>query len=79
VEYQLRAWTDMSEGLFDIYADLRHNILDSFAEAGVEIMTPTILSHRDASELAIPTERFPSRPRRREVRIAVDPPNPSAQ
>jgi small-conductance mechanosensitive channel len=79
VEYQLRAWTDMSEGLFDIYADLRPNILDSFAEAGVEIMTPTILSHRDASELAIPTERFPSRPRPREVRIAVDPPNPFGQ
>lgn len=79
VEYQLRAWTDMSEGLFDSYSDLRRNVLDSFAEAGVEIMTPTILSHRDASELAIPTERFPSRPRPREVRIAVDPPNPSGQ
>jgi small-conductance mechanosensitive channel len=76
VEYQLRVWTNTSEGLFDTYADLRRNILDAFAEAGVEIMTPTILSHRDASELAIPTERFPSRPRPREIRIAIDPRNP---
>ena len=75
VDYQLRAWTNTSEGLFDTYAALRRNILDCFAEAGVEIMTPTILSHRDASELAIPPERFPSRPRPRKIRIAVDPPN----
>jgi small-conductance mechanosensitive channel len=75
VDYQLRAWTNTSEGLFDTYAALRRNILDTFAEAGVEIMTPTILSHRDASELAIPTERFPSRHRPREIRIAVEPPN----
>jgi len=54
VEYQLRLWTNTSEGLFHTYANLRRNILDAFAEAGVEIITPTILSHRDASELAIP-------------------------
>jgi hypothetical protein len=75
VEYQLRAWANTSEALFDTYAGLRRNILDAFAEAGVEIMTPTILSHRDANEIAIPPERFPSRPRPREIRIAVDPPN----
>jgi small-conductance mechanosensitive channel len=43
VEYQLRAWTNTSEGLFDTYAD------------------------------------FPSRPRPREIRIAVDPPNHSGE
>jgi small-conductance mechanosensitive channel len=74
VEYQLRVWSNTSEGLFDTYADLRRNILDAFADAGIEIMTPTILSHRDGSELAIPTERFPTRARPREIRIAVDPP-----
>jgi small-conductance mechanosensitive channel len=77
VEYNLRAWTTTSEGIFDIHADLRRNILDAFAEAGIEIMTPTILSHRDASELAVPTERFPSRPQPRGIRITVDPPDPS--
>jgi small-conductance mechanosensitive channel len=76
VEYNLRAWTNTSEGIFDIHADLRRNILDAFADAGIEIMTPTILSHRDASGLAVPTERFPSRPQPRGIRITVDPPGP---
>jgi small-conductance mechanosensitive channel len=77
VEYHLRAWTNTSEGIFDTHAELRRNILDAFAEAGIEIMTPTILSHRDASELAVPTELFPSRPQPRGIRITVDPSNPS--
>jgi small-conductance mechanosensitive channel len=75
VEYELRAWTKTSEGIFETYAALRRNVLDAFADAGVEIMTPTILSHRDASELAVPTERFPNRPRPTGIRIEVDPPN----
>jgi small-conductance mechanosensitive channel len=77
VEYHLRAWTNSSEGIFDTHAELRRNILDAFAEAGIEIMTPTILSHRDASELAVPTELFPGRPQPRGIRITVDPSNPS--
>jgi small-conductance mechanosensitive channel len=77
VEYHLRAWTNTSEGIFDTHADLRRNILDAFAEAGIEIMTPTILSHRDASEVAVPTEQFPRRPQPRGIRITVDTPNPS--
>ena len=56
VEYHLRAWTRTSEGIFESYAALRRNVLDAFADGGVEIMTPTILSHRDASELAVPIE-----------------------
>jgi small-conductance mechanosensitive channel len=79
VEYHLRAWTNTSEGIFDTHADLRRNILDAFAEAGIEIMTPTILSHRDASELAVPTEQFPSRPQPRGIRITVDPLTPPDQ
>jgi small-conductance mechanosensitive channel len=77
VEYHLRAWTNTSEGIFDTHAELRRNILDAFAEAGIEIMTPTILSHRDASELAVPNERFPGRPQARGIRITVDSPDPS--
>lgn len=76
VEYHLRAWTNTSEGIFDTHAELRRNILDAFAEAGIEIMTPTILSHRDASELAVPNERFPGRPQARAIRITVGPSNP---
>lgn len=73
VEYELRVWTKTSEEMFEICANLRRNVLDAFANAGVEIMTPTILSLRDASELAVPVERFPNRPRPPGVRITVDP------
>jgi len=75
VDYELRAWTKTSEGIFETYAALRRNVLDAFADGGVEIMTPTILSHRDASELAVPRERFPNRPRPQGIRITVDPPD----
>ncbi len=73
MEYALRAWTKTSEEIFDTHAALRRNVLDAFADAGVEIMTPTILSHRDASELAVPTDRFPNRSQPQGTRIAVDP------
>ena len=73
VEYELRAWTKTAEGIFESQAALLRNVLDAFADGGVEIMTPTILSHRDASELAVPTERFPDRPRPKGIRVAVDP------
>ena len=73
VDYELRAWTKSSEGIFESYAALRRNVLDAFADSGVEIMTPTILAHRDASELAVPVERFPNPPRPRGIRVVVDP------
>jgi small-conductance mechanosensitive channel len=74
VEYALRAWTKTSEEIFDTCATLRRNVLDAFADAGVEIMTPTILSHRDASDLAVPTDRFPNRSQPQGIRITVDAP-----
>jgi small-conductance mechanosensitive channel len=73
VEYELRTWTKTSERIFETGAALRQNVLDAFADAGVEIMTPTILSHRDASELAVPAERFPNRSQPAGIRINVDP------
>ena len=73
VEYELRAWTKTAEGIFESQAALLRSVLDAFADGGVEIMTPTILSHRDASELAVPTERFPDRPRPKGIRVAIDP------
>ncbi len=74
VEYHLRAWTKTSEGIFESYAALRRNLLDAFADGGVEIMTPTILSHRDASDLAVPVERLPNPPRPHGIRVVVEPP-----
>jgi small-conductance mechanosensitive channel len=74
VEYALRAWTKTSEEIFETCAALRRNVLDAFADAGVEIMTPTVLSHRDAGDLAVPTDRFPNRYRSQGIRITVDSP-----
>jgi small-conductance mechanosensitive channel len=73
VEYELRSWTKTSEEIFQTCAALRRNILDAFADAGVEIMTPTIVSHRDASELAVPIERFANRSQAAGIRVTVDP------
>jgi small-conductance mechanosensitive channel len=63
--YELRTWTKNAEEIFDTCTSLRLNFLDAFADAGIEIITPAILSLRDASELAVPTERFPSVPSRK--------------
>jgi small-conductance mechanosensitive channel len=70
VNYQLLAWTDIAEKMVLINSELRRNVLDCFNAAGVEIMTPSVLSHRDASEAAIPPERMqqPVAPKR----IVVD-------
>jgi small-conductance mechanosensitive channel len=75
VEYELRAWAGNAEGIFETYAALRRNILDAFNEAGVEIMTPTILAHRDANDLAVPEERFPARHGSRGIAVTVNPVN----
>ncbi len=72
VEYELRTWTKTSEEIFESGAALRQNVLDAFADAGVEIMTPTILAHRDASALAVPAERFPNRSEPAGIRINLD-------
>ena len=73
VNYDLMAatnLTDQPDRLLRTSSDLRRNVLDAFNAAGVEIMTPSVLAHRDASGLAIPAERFPERPAARG--IAVD-------
>ncbi len=73
VEYELRTWTKNAEEIFDTCTALRLNVLDAFADAGIEIITPAILSRRDASELAVPTERFPNRPKPEGIRISLHP------
>jgi len=58
--------------MVETHSALRRNVLDAFNRAGVEIMTPSILGHRDASGLAIPPETFPKRPTRRGIAVDVD-------
>jgi len=72
VQYELRAWTDQPVAMFETHSTLRRNVLDAFNRAGVEIMTPSILGHRDASGLAIPPDAFPDRPTRRGIAVDVD-------
>ena len=79
VNYDLMAWTklvDRPDRLARTSSELRRNVLDAFNTAGVEIMTPTVLSHRDASGLLIPTEMFPDRPTAKG--IAIDLRNPKS-
>ena len=70
VNYQLLAWTDRPEKMVLVNSELRRNVLDCFNAAGIEIMTPSVLAHRDASEATIPPERLqqPVAPKR----ITVD-------
>jgi small-conductance mechanosensitive channel len=72
VQYELRAWTDRPVAMFETHSTLRRNVLDAFNRAGVEIMTPSILAHRDASGLAIPPDAFPDPPARRGIAVRVD-------
>jgi small-conductance mechanosensitive channel len=71
VNYELRALTNSPELMFRTLSTLRANVLDAFNRGGVEIMTPSILAHRDASNLAIPPEQFRERPPRAGIAIDV--------
>jgi small-conductance mechanosensitive channel len=71
VSYQLRAWSDRADLMFETHSSLRANVLDAFNRAGVEIMTPSIFAHRDASNLAIPQKQFPDRPEPRGIAVNV--------
>jgi small-conductance mechanosensitive channel len=71
ISYQLRAWSDRADLMYETHSILRANVLDEFNRAGVEIMTPVIYAHRDASELAIPQEKFPNRPQPRGIAVEI--------
>jgi small-conductance mechanosensitive channel len=71
VTYELRAFTSKPVFMFRTLSELRANVLDAFNRAGVEIMTPSILAHRDASHLAVPPEQFRDRSTRTGIAIDV--------
>jgi small-conductance mechanosensitive channel len=77
VSYELRAWTDRADIMFVTSSILRRNVLDAFNTAGVEIMTPNVLAHRDASGLAVPEERFPHRGAARGIVVDVNRSSPN--
>jgi len=59
VTYQINVFTDHPHEMLAIYSNLHANILDSFFEAGLEIMSPHYTSLRDGNRPAIPAEYFP--------------------
>ena len=71
VNYELRAFTKAPALMFHTLSALRANVLDAFNRAGVEIMTPSIYAHRDASHLAVPPEQFHEASRPRGIAIDV--------
>lgn len=71
VNYELRAYTNQPTLMFNTLSELRANVLDAFNRAGVEIMTPSVLAHRDASNLAVPEEQFRDRPKPAGIAVAL--------
>jgi small-conductance mechanosensitive channel len=71
VTYELRVFTNEPVVMFRTLSELRANVLDSFNRAGVEIMTPSILAHRDASQLAVPPDQFHDRPKPAGIAVEV--------
>jgi small-conductance mechanosensitive channel len=59
VAYELNAYTKSPRDIGVTYSELRKHILDAFAEAGIEIMTPSVAALRDANQPAIPPEFNP--------------------
>ena len=59
VTYELRCCTERPEMAGAVKSELVKNVLDEFHKAGVEIMTPSVRSHRDGGAIAIPAEYDP--------------------
>jgi len=54
IKYELFVYTKDADKMLFTLSELHQNIQDVFNEAGVEIMCPPVLEHRNASDQAIP-------------------------
>jgi len=59
VEYEINAFTDDAVRLPAIYSALHQNLLKSFFDEGVEIMSPHIIARRDGIDLQMPADYQP--------------------
>ncbi|MEZ5362642.1 MAG: mechanosensitive ion channel [Bryobacterales bacterium] len=59
VTYELRATTERPDLMGFVKSELVKNVLDEFNKAGIEIMTPSVRSHRDGTATAIPAQYNP--------------------
>lgn len=57
VAYEINAYTDLPNQIAGTLSALHQHILDSFHEAGVEIMSPSYSALRNGSDIAIPPQR----------------------
>lgn len=59
VAYEINMYTDHSHKMAMIYSDLHRNIQDCFNAAGIEIMSPHFIAHRDGNNTTIPPDYLP--------------------
>lgn len=59
VAYEINIYTDHSHNMGIIYSDLHQHIIDQFNRAGVEIMSPHFIAHRDGNRTTVPPEFLP--------------------
>ncbi|MDR2972496.1 MAG: mechanosensitive ion channel family protein [Bacteroidales bacterium] len=56
VVYQINIYIQEADLMAPIYSELNQHIQDVFNEAGVEIMSPNYMAHRDGNKTTIPEE-----------------------
>jgi len=59
VAYEINVYTDHSHNMAVIYSDLHRHIIDQFNQAGIEIMSPHFIAHRDGNMTTVPAEYLP--------------------
>ncbi|NET32740.1 MAG: mechanosensitive ion channel family protein [Cyanothece sp. SIO1E1] len=59
VSYELNAYTDKSESMAAIYAELHQHIQDHCHQAGIEIMSPHYSAVRDGNQSTMPQQYLP--------------------
>ncbi|SEW11402.1 mechanosensitive ion channel family protein [Chitinophaga arvensicola] len=59
IAYEINVYTDHSHKMAVIYSDLHRHIIDEFNKAGIEIMSPHFIAHRDGNMTTVPPEYLP--------------------
>jgi small-conductance mechanosensitive channel len=63
ISYELNAYTDQPNRMAELYSELHKHIQEEFNTAGVEIMSPAVMSLRDGNAVATPgLDRPPQQP-----------------
>lgn len=71
VSYQINGYTRKPNQIDDIYSDLHREILDTFHEAGIEVMSPSFHAVRDGSVANIPHDYLDKRYQAPGIRVNI--------